>query len=117
MLRDYGIVLDDGTTARLAAHHYFLTTTTAEAAKVMAHLEWLLQAAWPELKVHVTGVTDQWAAIAVSGPRSRPLLVAAGADIDMSSAALPFMGVRDCRFGDLPAPDRPSVAKPKRVYR
>jgi sarcosine oxidase subunit alpha len=102
MLRDDGIVLDDGTTARLAAHHYFLTTTTAEAAKVMAHLEWLLQAAWPELKVHVTGVTDQWAAIAVSGPRSRALLVAAGADIDMSNEALPFMGVRDCRFGDLP---------------
>lgn len=69
----------------------------------MAHLEWLLQAAWPDLRVHVTSVTDQWAAIAVAGPRSRALLGAAGIDIDVSNAAVPFMGLRDCRFGDLPA--------------
>ncbi len=103
MLRDDGIVFDDGTTSRIGEHHYFMTTTTAEAAKVMAHLEWLLQAAWPDLKVHVTSVTDQWAAIAAAGPNSRALLVAAGIDIDVSNAALPFMGVRNCRFGDLPA--------------
>jgi glycine cleavage system aminomethyltransferase T len=78
-----------------------MTTTTAEAAKVMAHLEFLLQAAWPDLRVHVTSVTDQWAAMAISGPDSRKLLIAAGASIDVSNEALPFMGVRDAQIGDI----------------
>lgn len=103
MLRDDGLVLDDGTTSRLSEQHYFMTTTTAEAAKVLAHLEWLLQAAWPDLRVHVTSVTDQWAAMAVSGPNSRKLIAAAGADIDLSNDALPHLAVRQCRIGGLPA--------------
>lgn len=102
MLRPDGIVLDDGTTARLAPHRYFMTTTTAEAAKVLAHLEYLLQTAWTDLKVHVTGVTDQWAAVAVSGPASRKLLQAAGVGIDLTNAVLPHMGVREGRLGDIP---------------
>jgi glycine cleavage system aminomethyltransferase T len=79
-----------------------MTTTTAEAAKVMSHLEFLLQTAWPDLRVHVTSVTDQWAAVAVSGPQARALLDAAGIDIDVSNEALPFMGVREGRIGDIP---------------
>ncbi|GIK97076.1 MAG: sarcosine oxidase subunit alpha [Alphaproteobacteria bacterium] len=103
MLREDGLILDDGTTARLSEQHFFMTTTTAEAAKVLAHLEWLLQAAWPELRVHVASVTDQWAAMAVSGPNSRKLIAAAGADTDLSNEALPHLGVRPCRIGGLPA--------------
>src|SRR5262249_54558609 len=38
MLREDGIVLDDGTTSRLSATHYLMTTTTANAVKVMQHL-------------------------------------------------------------------------------
>lgn len=94
MLREDGFIFDDGTTSRLAEDHYFLTTTTAEAAKVMSHLEWLLQTAWPDLKVHVTSVTDQWGGVAVAGPNARKLLADCVADIDMSNEAFPFMGVR-----------------------
>ena len=43
MLRDDGIVLDDGTTWRLAENDYFMTTTTANAARVMVWLEELLR--------------------------------------------------------------------------
>ena len=66
MLRDDGIVLDDGTTWRLAKTDYFMTTTTANAAKVMAWLEELLQLRWSNLKVHVTSVSEQWAGCAVA---------------------------------------------------
>jgi sarcosine oxidase subunit alpha len=102
MLRDDGIVLDDGTTSRVAEHHYFMTTTTAEAGKVMAHLEFLLQTAWPDLRAHVTSVTDQWAAMAVSGPSSRELLAAVGTNVDISNQGLPFMGVREGQIGEIP---------------
>ncbi|MGV9241123.1 hypothetical protein, partial [Streptomyces nigra] len=29
---------------------------------------------WPELKVHCTSVTEQWATVALVGPRSRAVL-------------------------------------------
>ena len=102
MLRDDGYILDDGTTSRISEHHYFLTTTTAEAAKVMAHCEWLLQTAWPDLKVHVTSVTDQWGGVAIAGPNARKLLADCIKDIDFSNAAFPFMGVRAGNMGSVP---------------
>ena len=78
MLRDDGVVYDDGTTSRIAENHYFMTTTTANAGPVMAFMEKLLQVEWPELRVHLTSVSDQWAGIAVAGPKSRELLAALG---------------------------------------
>ncbi|WP_137391769.1 sarcosine oxidase subunit alpha family protein [Rhodoligotrophos defluvii] len=102
MLRDDGVVFDDGTTTRIAEHHYFMTTTTAGAAKVMAHLENLLQTAWPNLKVSVTSVTDQWAGVAIAGPNSRSLLQDLVSQIDMSNAGLPHMGMREGFIGDIP---------------
>ena len=102
MLRPDGIVADDGTTSRISALHYFMTTTTVAAGKVMTFLEYLLQTAWPELKVQVTSVTSQWAAIAVAGPRSRDVVAGLARDIDFGNDAFPFMGVRRGRIGKIP---------------
>lgn len=101
MLRDDGIVLDDGTTWRLGETEYFMTTTTAHAAKVMVWLEELLQVRWPELRVHVTSVSEQWAGVAVAGPQSRAVLAACVAEPDtVSNDALPFMGVVEALLKD-----------------
>ena len=94
MLRDDGIVFDDGTTWRLTETDYFMTTTTANAGPVMLHLANLLQTRWPDLKVHITSVSDHWAGVAVAGPKGRAVLDGVCPDIDFSDAALPFMGVR-----------------------
>ncbi|HUI17127.1 MAG TPA: sarcosine oxidase subunit alpha family protein, partial [Alphaproteobacteria bacterium] len=102
MLREDGIVFDDGTTSRVDESRYFMTTTTANAAKVLAHLEYYLQLVWPELRAQVTSVTEEWAAMALAGPRSRAVL-ARLADVEVSDEALPFMGVRDCRLAGVPA--------------
>jgi heterotetrameric sarcosine oxidase alpha subunit len=94
MLRDDGLVMDDGTTWRLSETEYFMTTTTANAAKVMVWLEELLQLRWPDLRVHVTSVSDQWAACSVAGPKSRQVLGVSLADaLIISNENLPFMGV------------------------
>lgn len=94
MLRDDGLVMDDGTTWRLSETEYFMTTTTAHAGKVMVWLEELLQVRWPDLKVHVTSVSDQWAGCAVAGPKSRACLAACVEDpAVMKNDVLPFMGV------------------------
>jgi sarcosine oxidase subunit alpha len=102
MLREDGIVFDDGTTSRLAEHRYFMTTTTANAAPVLVHLEHLLQIVWPALRVQVTSETEQWAAMALAGPMSRAVLAKAAEGTDVSNAALPFMGVREARIADVP---------------
>ncbi len=83
MLRDDGMVFDDGVTARLGPGHFHMTTTTGGAARVLAWLEEWLQTEWPQLEVYCTSVTEQWAAIAVVGPRARDVLRAAGTDLDL----------------------------------
>ena len=107
MLRDDGMVMDDGTTSRLGVTHYLMTTTTVNAVKVMQQLEYLLQAEWRDLEVYLTSVTEQWAAVAVSGPKSREVL-AGLVDIDVSNAAFPFLavGAGRLRTADGPIPAR-----------
>ncbi|MEX3010588.1 sarcosine oxidase subunit alpha family protein [Hoeflea sp. TYP-13] len=102
MLREDGMVFDDGTTTRLSEHHYFMTVTTAGAGAVMSHLEFLLQTCWTDLRVEVTSATDQWAAVAVSGPRARGLLSSIDSDIDFSNEGLPFMGAAEGTMAGLP---------------
>jgi len=96
MLREDGIVMDDGTTARLADDHYLMSTTTANAAKVMQHMEFCHQVLWPELDVQMVSVTEQWAQFSVAGPRARDTLAKlVDPPADISNAALPYMGVTD----------------------
>ena len=57
---------------------------------------------WPDLDVHLTSVTDQWAGAAVAGPRSRDLLAAACDGADVSDEALPFMGCMEATVAGAP---------------
>ena len=93
MLNDDATVLDDGTTARFSESTWFMTTTTAQAGEVMSRLEFLLQTAWTNLRVHVVSVTDRWAGMSVAGPRSREALMLAFPGLDVSNQAIPHMGV------------------------
>jgi heterotetrameric sarcosine oxidase alpha subunit len=102
MLRDDGFVFDDGVVARLSETEFAVSTTTANAAKVLANLEQLLQTAWTALKVQVTSVSDQWAAIAVAGPRSRTLLQTVCGDADLSAAGLPHMALTYAEIAGAP---------------
>ena len=101
MLRDDGIVLDDGTSWRLSENEYFMTTSTAHAAKVMAWLEELLQTRWQNLKVHITTVSEQWAAISIAGPKSRETISDCLDDKNLvSDENLPFMGLIQTKLKD-----------------
>ncbi|SFS32256.1 2Fe-2S iron-sulfur cluster-binding protein [Saccharopolyspora flava] len=65
-----GVVFDDGVVLRLADDRYLLSTTTGGAEKVLDRLEQWLQTEWTDLEVCCTSVTEQWAAVAVTGPGS-----------------------------------------------
>ena len=92
MLREDGMIMDDGTTTRISENHYHMTTTTAQAANVLSHLEYYLQIVWPELNVNVVSTTEQWAGAALAGPKSRDMLAKLFPNLDVSNEGLPFMG-------------------------
>ena len=102
MLRDDSGIFDDGTIARMGERHYVMTTATANAGPVMAHLEYYSQVVWPELDLHLTSVTDQWAVAAVAGPQSRALLEKLDDDLTFANQAMPFMAWRGGHIGGLP---------------
>jgi sarcosine oxidase subunit alpha len=94
MLREDGLVLDDGTTARLGSDHYLVSTTTANAGRVMQHMEFARQALWPELDVQLASVTEQWAQYAVAGRKARAVLRRLfGPAAALDDEAFPHLGV------------------------
>jgi sarcosine oxidase subunit alpha len=94
MLREDGFIYDDGTTSRIDENRYFMTTTTAYAAGVMNHLEFCAQALWPELGVRLASVTDQWAQMAIAGPKARAVLEQI-VDEEISNDAFPYLAARE----------------------
>ena len=93
LLRDDGFVFDDGVIARTATDRFHVTTTTGGAPRVLTLMEDYLQTEWPQLKVWLTSTTEQWAVIAVQGPRARAVLEPLVTQMDLSAAALPHMSV------------------------
>jgi methylglutamate dehydrogenase subunit C len=91
MLREDGIVFDDGTTARMGENEYVMTTTTANAVTVFRHLEFCRQCLWPDMDVQLISTTEAWAQFSVAGPNARKLLEKV-VDQDISDAAFPYMG-------------------------
>ena len=102
MLREDGFIYDDGVVGRLAPDRFHVTTTTGGAARVMNMMEDYLQTEFPHLKVWLTSISEQWAVIAVQGPRSRDIIAPLVEGIDMSDAAMPHMSVREGRICGVP---------------
>ncbi|MCB8835546.1 hypothetical protein LJD42_28785, partial [Escherichia coli] len=61
-----------------------------------------LDCVWPDLRVHLTSVTDVWAGTAVSGPKARAVLEACVTGTGVDNATLPFMGIVHGFIGDVP---------------
>jgi sarcosine oxidase subunit alpha len=101
LLSEAGFVMDDGIVARLAPDRFHVTTATSGAASVLHHMEDYLQTEFPELRVWLTSVTEQWAVIAVQGPLARKVIAPLVDDMDL--ATMPHMSVREGRVCDVPA--------------
>ncbi len=104
MLREDGIAFDDGTTSRLAHDHFLMTTTTANAARVMSHIEFAHQVQWPDLDVTYVSVTEQWAQMAVAGPKARATLQRIVDGVILDDTTFPYLAARDIKvLGGVPA--------------
>ena len=103
MLNENGIVIDDGTVARLDREHFVVTTTSGGVSRIAAWLEEWRQCEWPDLEVFITPVTTQWATYAIAGPRARQLLARFRTDIAFDWRSMPHMSLRQGRFAGVPA--------------
>ncbi len=103
MCRLDGMVFDDGTVIRLAQDRFLVTTTTGNAAAVLDWMEEWLQTEWPELKVHCTSVTEQWATVALVGPKSRAVLGSLAPQLAVSNDDFPFMAWRETTVAGIEA--------------
>ncbi|MEX0954891.1 MAG: sarcosine oxidase subunit alpha [Rhizobiaceae bacterium] len=103
MLREDGFIYDDGVIGRLAEDRFHVTTTTGGAPRVLQHMEDYLQTEFPLLNVWLTSTSEQWAVIAVQGPKARQIIEPLVDDCDISDEAMPHMSVRECRLAGAPA--------------
>ncbi|MCM2453424.1 sarcosine oxidase subunit alpha [Agrobacterium vitis] len=102
MTRDDGFIYDDGVVGRLAEDRFHVTTTTGGAARVLNHMEDYLQTEFPELNVWLTSASEQWAVIAVQGPKARDIIAPFVDGIDISNEAFPHMSVAEGKFCGVP---------------
>ena len=102
MLREDGFVMDDGVVGRMARDRFHITTTTGGAPRVLAMMEDYIQTEWSDLDVWLTSTTEEWAVIAVQGPRARQVLEPLVEGIDLSREAMPHMSVREGKICGVP---------------
>lgn len=99
LLRETGVVYDDGVVARIAPDRYLLSPSSSHTAGVLAMLELWHQTEYPAMRVSFHDVTASWATFAVSGPTSRAIIAAIGAAADLSDQALPHMAMTETTIG------------------
>ncbi|MEM9524340.1 MAG: glycine cleavage T C-terminal barrel domain-containing protein, partial [Pseudomonadota bacterium] len=100
MCTENGFLMDDGVVARTGEDVWLCHTTTGGAERIHAHMEEWLQTEWWNWKVYTANVTEQYAQIAVVGPKARKLLQALGG-MELGKEVLPFMAWADGRIGDV----------------
>jgi sarcosine oxidase subunit alpha len=101
MCQESGFLSDDGVVIRLDEDTWLCHTTTGGAERIHAHMEDWLQCEWWDWQVYTANVTEQYAQVAVAGPKARMVLEKLGG-MDVSKEAMPFMTFADGTLGGLP---------------
>jgi sarcosine oxidase subunit alpha len=107
MLRESGVIFDDGTVVILAPDRILITTTSGNAGRVMQWLEEWRQCEWPHMRVAIVPVTEEWATVSLAGSRARAILAKLATDVDLSAAAFPHLSMREGKL----------LGAPARIYR
>ncbi len=102
MCREDGFIYDDGVIARIEENRFHVTTTTGGAPRVLNMMEDYLQTEFPEWKVWLTSTSEQWAVIAVQGPKAREIIEPLVEGIDLSAEAMPHMSMRNGKIAGVP---------------
>ncbi|RLL71846.1 sarcosine oxidase subunit alpha family protein [Paenirhodobacter hankyongi] len=102
MCNENGFLMDDGVVVRLSEDSWLCHTTSGGAEHIHAWMEDWLQCEWWDWKVYTANLTEQYAQVAVVGPKARAVLEKLGG-MDVSKEALPFMSLAEGTLGGFPA--------------
>ena len=97
MLREDGMVMDDGTVWRLDETRYLLTSSTGGAERMEAHLGYAQHVLASHLRASVVAVQEAFAGIALAGPNAAVLLESLSGTVPPS-----HMGVADAVVAGVP---------------
>ncbi len=100
MCNEEGIVTDDGVAACIDEENWYITATSGGINALYELIEWNLQSGW-DYDVHISNMTDSYAAMNFTGPKAREVLQPL-TDIDLSNDAFPYMGVRQGMVAGVP---------------
>ena len=101
MCSENGFLIDDGVVARIDEETFLCHTTTGGADRIHGHMEEWLQTEWWDWKVYTANVTEQYAQIAVVGPKAREVLEKLGG-MDVCKDGLKFMEWADGELAGIP---------------
>ncbi len=101
MCNEQGFLSDDGVVARIDEDTWLCHTTSGGADRIHGWMEDWLQCEWWDWQVFTANVTEQYAQVAVVGPKARKVLEKLGG-MDVSKEAVPFMGWADGTLGGFP---------------
>jgi sarcosine oxidase, subunit alpha len=101
MCNEQGFLSDDGVVVRLSEDTWLCHTTSGGADRIHGWMEDWLQCEWWDWKVYTANVTEEYAQIAVAGPKARQLLERLGG-MDVSAEAFPFMTFKEGTLAGLP---------------
>lgn len=102
MCNENGFLMDDGVVARLSEDNFLCHTTTGGAERIHGHMEDWLQCEWWDWQVYTANITEQYAQIAVAGPKARELLDRLPGSIDLSAESFPFMSWKEGDIAGIP---------------
>jgi sarcosine oxidase, subunit alpha len=102
LLREDGVIFDDGIVARLGEQHYWVNTTSGGADRVALGFEEWLHCEYVNHRVLVTPVTSAWGNVTVAGPNAWALLNAAGFDASLAPTAMKHMTLREVAYAGVP---------------
>jgi sarcosine oxidase subunit alpha len=74
LLREDGMVLDDGVVLKLAEDRFLATVSSGHAGHVLSHFEFWCDREFAHQDVALTDVTEAWSVIVVAGPTSHDVL-------------------------------------------
>ena len=101
LLRDDGVLMDDGTVTCVGPEEFLVTTTSGNAERAYLWMREWAECEWPRLRVLITPVTTAWGTVALSGPGSRDILERVTTGVDLG--AFPHMSFREGLVAGTPA--------------
>jgi sarcosine oxidase, subunit alpha len=101
MLDEAGMIVNHGVVACLRENHFMVNTSPGAGDTVQQWMQGWHDSDMSHLAVHITQVSHQWACLLLTGPRARQVLLELDRDMDISTAAMPFLGIQTGTLGGM----------------